>query len=120
MSYLEKARDIYKLMGEGKMIDAFDKYYHKDVVMHEATGEIREGKVHNRAFQLKWMESIETVHDGGGKNIIADEANGITMVEAWTDFTPKGGERRKVEEVCVQKWKDGQIIYERFYYNMPG
>jgi len=24
-----------------------------------------------------------------------------------------------MEEVAVQKWKDDQIIYERFYYNMP-
>lgn len=120
MSYLEKAKDIYKLMGEGKMIDAFDKYYHENVVMHEATGEIREGKAFNREFELKWMESIEAVHGGSVTNITADETNEITMVEAWTDFTPKGGERRKMEEVCVQKWKDGQIIHERFYYNMPG
>jgi hypothetical protein len=33
---------------------------------------------------------------------------------------PPGGERIKLEEVMVQKWKKGQIIHERFYNNMPG
>jgi hypothetical protein len=28
------------------------------------------------------------------------------------------GKRFKREEVAVQKWQDGLIIYEKFYYSM--
>jgi hypothetical protein len=40
------------------------------------------------------------------------------MVESWMDVTMKDGKRHMMEEVAVQKWKDDQIIHERFYYNM--
>jgi hypothetical protein len=30
----------------------------------------------------------------------------------------KDGKRSTMEEVAVQKWEDGQIIHERFYYNI--
>lgn len=39
MSYLDNARDMYNMLAEGKLLDAFEKYYHADVVMEEATGE---------------------------------------------------------------------------------
>ncbi len=40
-----------------------------------------------------------------------------TMVEWSFDMTYKGGQRSKMEQVAVQKWKDGKIIHERFYYS---
>jgi ketosteroid isomerase-like protein len=40
------------------------------------------------------------------------------MVESWMDVTMKDGKRSTMEEVAVQKWEDGQIIHERFYYNI--
>ena len=35
-TYLERAADIYKMMGEGQMLDAFDKYYHDEIVSFES------------------------------------------------------------------------------------
>jgi ketosteroid isomerase-like protein len=55
MSYYDKAKDIYDMSAQGKMLDAFEKYYHKDVVMVEATGEARKGKDANRKFELEYM-----------------------------------------------------------------
>ena len=117
---LERATDIYKMMGEGKMLDAFDKYYHDDVVMQEATGEVREGKATNRAFEEQWMATIQEYHGGGARFITANEEENVTMVEAWADITFKDGNRMTLEEVAVQHWNDeGLIVRERFYYNVP-
>lgn len=44
MSYLEKAKDIYSQLQQGKLLDAFDQYYHDDVVMTEPKGGTRKGK----------------------------------------------------------------------------
>ena len=41
------------------MIEAFEKYYHQDVVMVEATGEVRKGKDYNREFEKKFLGSIK-------------------------------------------------------------
>ena len=118
MSYYDKAKDIYDMLAQGKMLDAFNKYYHKDVVMVEASGETRKGKAANLKFQEDFMSMIKDVHGSGIKVITADEKKAITMVESWMDVTMKDGKRSTMEEVAVQKWEDGQIIHERFYYNI--
>ena len=119
MSYYEKARDIYDMTAKGKLLDAFEKYYHSDVTMVEATGETRKGKEANRKFQKEFMEMVKAIHGSGVRAITSDEKDGTTMVESWMDVTMKDGKRNVMEEVAVQKWKDDKIIYERFYYNMP-
>ncbi len=64
------------------------------------------------------MNMIKDVHGTGVKAITSNEKEATTMVESWMDVTMKDGKRSKMEEVAVQKWKDDQIIHERFYYNM--
>ncbi len=119
-SCLDRATDIYKMMGEGKMLEAFDKYYHDDVVMQEATGDVREGKATNRQFEEQWLASIAEYHGGGARAITSNEEARVTMVEAWADITFKDGNRMMLEEVAVQHWnEDGLIVRERFYYNAP-
>lgn len=118
MSYYDKAKDIYDMSAQGKMLDAFEKYYHKDVVMVEATGEERKGKDANRKFEIEFMGMIKEMHGGGVRSITSNEKEATTMVESWMDITMKDGKRSMMEEVAVQKWKGDQIIYERFYYNM--
>jgi ketosteroid isomerase-like protein len=118
MSYYDKAKDIYDMLAQGKMLEAFDKYYHKDVVMVEATGETRKGKAANLKFQEDFMGMIKDVHGSGVKALTSNEKEATTMVESWMDVTMKDGKRNMMEEVAVQKWKDGQIVHERFYYNM--
>jgi len=120
MKYLQLASDLYQMTGQGQMLEAFEKYYHDDVVMIEANGDTREGKDKNREFQKQFLASVSEVHGGGVDAITSNEETGVTMVETWMDITFKDGNRMKMEEVCVQQWQDGKIIRERFYYNMPG
>ena len=47
MSYLEKVTDIYNLLGEGKAMDAFEKYYAENVNMILEDGKVVEGKIIN-------------------------------------------------------------------------
>ena len=118
MSYYDKAKDIYDMSAQGKSLDAFEKYYHKDVVMVEATGETRKGKDANRKFQTDFMGMIKEMHGTGVRSVTSNEKEAVTMVESWMDVTMNDGKRQMMEEVAVQKWKDDQIIHERFYYNM--
>jgi hypothetical protein len=119
MTYLEKAQDLYRMLGEGNMMDAFEKYYHENVTMIEATGDSFKGKNRNRERMHEWEESVQEMHGGGLGNVTSNEEEGVTMVESWVDITFHGGQRMKIEEIAVQKWEGDQIIHERFYYN-PG
>lgn len=118
MNHIEDAKKIYAMVAQGKVLDAFEKYYHNDVVMVEATGEERKGKDANRKFQEEFMGMIKEVHGAGVKGVAANDRDDITMVESWMDVTMKDGKRSKMEEVAVQKWQGDKIIHERFYYNM--
>ena len=59
MSYLKKAEELYSMIGQGQVLEAFEKFYHDDVVMIEATGEKREGKELNRKHEQQWMSNLK-------------------------------------------------------------
>ncbi|SRR5690606_8518570 len=118
MSYLKKIAECHRMVGEGKILEAFEKYYHDDIVMVEATGEVRKGKDANREFQKQFMSGVKEIHDGGVLSLNSNEEAATTTVETWIEMTFNDGNRVKMEEVAVQKWQDGKIIHERFYYNM--
>ena len=119
MSYYDKAKNMYDMLAQGKMLDAFEKYYHNNMVMIEGTGETRKGKDANRKFQTDFLGMIKEVHGSGVNAVTSDEKAATTMVESWMDVTYNDGNKAKMEEVAVQKWEGDQIISERFYYNMP-
>lgn len=118
MNHIEDAKKIYEMIGQGKLLEAFDKYYHNDVVMVEASGEVRKGKEANRKFQNEFLGMIKEVHGSGLRSVASNDRDDVTMVESWMDVTMKDGNRSKMEEVAVQKWQGEKIIHERFYYNM--
>ena len=120
MSVLENAQKLQEMCGQGQMDDAFEKFYHNDVKVIEApTGEVREGKDAQRAAIAQWKNMVKEIHGGGINSICADEANNTSTAETWVDVTFQDGNRMKMEEVAVQKWQDGQIIEEKFYYHLP-
>ena len=118
MSYLEKIKEMYAMIGQGQLLEAFEKYYHEDIVMIEGHGDVCKGKADNREREQDFVESIETMHGSGVTAFTANEETGVTMVEAWMELTFKGAPMSvRMEEVAVQKWEGDQIIHERFYYD---
>ena len=119
MKYKELVAEMYRMVNSGQPMEAFEKFYHEDSTMIEATGDVRQGKAASREFEQNYLSSVKEFHGGGVINLTSDEDSGITMVEAWADVTFQDGNRMKLEEIARQKWQGDQIIEERFYYN-PG
>ena len=117
MSYIEKAQDIQNKVFSGQLLEAFEEYYHDDVVMIEATGVVREGKDANREAEKSFLASVKEWHGGGVLGITSNEPEGLSMVESWMDVTFQDGSRVKMQQIARQKWQGDQIIEERFYYN---
>ncbi|MEP0986339.1 SnoaL-like domain-containing protein [Ekhidna sp.] len=120
MSLLEKEQELHQMIGEGKMMEAFEKFYADNVVMVEPMLGTTEGKDANRAREQQWLEMVQEVHGGGVTAITSNEEDGLTMSESWMEASYKDGNRAKMEEVSVKKWENGQVVHERFYYTMPG
>ncbi len=114
MTYKEKAQDIYNMMSQGKLLDAFDKYYHENVTMVDGQGK-REGKATCRQYEEKFLDSIAEFHGMEVQNIASDEDKGVVFVENSMDVTFKGGDRTTMAQVSVQQWDGDHIKHEVFY-----
>lgn len=115
MTYKEKAQDIYDKLGQGQLLEAFDQYYHDEVVMTEPRG-TREGKEACREYEVQFLNNVREFHNLEVRNIGSDEKAGTTFVESMMDITFKDGNRVQMEQVAVQQWEGDQIKHERFYY----
>jgi putative lipase involved disintegration of autophagic bodies len=116
MTYLEKAKDIYNLIGQGKLMDAFEKYYAENVVMQELGEEPRLGKEANRKYELDFLESVKEFHASGVISMASNEEQKVVFIENWLDISFKYNIRMKIEQVCVQNWEGDQIVKEVFYH----
>ncbi len=121
MGCFHDAHDLSAMIGQGQLKEAIDKYYADDVEIVEANGDTFNGKEKQKERVDEWQASIDEMHGGGVHSITANEDAGVSTIESWVDVKFKGAPApMKFEEVAVQNWKDGKIVRERFYYNMPG
>ena len=98
----------------GKALEAFDELYAEDVVMQENNAEPFAGKAFNRDREVKFFASIAEVHE---VKVAASAVSGDVSFGEWVlDVTFQGGVRYRIEQVSVRRWKDGQVVHERFYY----
>ena len=118
MTYLERAQDLYDMMSADKTMEAFEKYYHNDVVVVEPDGETRKGKDAQRKAIQEWFAAVEEMHGGETEFVTSNEDDQVTMVQSFADVTMHG-ERMPFREIAVQQWQDDQIIREEFFYFVP-
>jgi hypothetical protein len=111
---LEKISDLNDLVLQGKALDAFDKYYHDDVVMQENENAPVKGKESNRRRELEFFASITEFRAARPLKVTIGEDT--TMVQWQYDYTHKDWGVRNYTQVSVQEWKDGKIIKEQFFY----
>ena len=114
-STAQRDQHLNELILSGKAMEGFEAYYADDVEMQENAEAPRRGKDLNRQFELNFFSSIESFH---GAEVRAQAVSGDVSFSEWMmDVTFKGGQRVKLEQVAVRRWRDGKIVSERFYYN---
>ncbi len=116
MTNLERAQDLYKMLYAGQLLEAFDKYYADDVVMTEVGEEPRRGKSANRAYEEAFVADLAEIHGAEIQAIASNEETGHVFIENSMDMTHAKYGRSNLAQVCVQTWKDGQIVEEKFYH----
>lgn len=112
---LEKISELNDLILQGKAMEAFEKYYHPEVVMQENENPPTIGKAENRKREEEFYSSVTDFR--GAKPLKVTIGEGVSMVEWQYDYTHKEWGVRNYTQVSVQEWKDGLIIKEKFYYN---
>lgn len=116
MSTEKVASRFYDLMQKHD----YKQIYH-DLYSPEATSEEPPGSDWQKAKGMKeieekgkkWNEMVESMHGGScEKPVVAGDYFAVRMS---MDFTPKGGERKKMNELGVYHVKNDKIVSEQFF-----
>ena len=108
--------ELNNMILQGNILGAFDKFYAENVVMQDNDHPQRVGKAENRKFEEAFVANL-TAFRGAKVGTITIIDGGIATIEWWFDYTHKEWGDRNYSQIAVQRWKDGQIVEEKFYYN---
>jgi hypothetical protein len=110
----QKIEELNQLALSGKALDAFEKFYHPQVVMQENENEPTVGKDANREREIEFFNSITEFRGAEVKGITTGD--NLSTVIWHYDYTHKDWGVRKYTQVSVQHWHDGLIVKEQFFY----
>ncbi|NND31340.1 MAG: nuclear transport factor 2 family protein [Saprospiraceae bacterium] len=113
---LEKISDLNDLILQGRALEAFQKYYDENVVIQENELPPTVGKPANLKRHKTFYSSITEFRLAQPLKVTVGE--NISMVEWQFDYTHREWGERHYTQVAVQEWRNGQIIKEKFYYNI--
>ncbi|MEZ4883119.1 MAG: nuclear transport factor 2 family protein [Chitinophagales bacterium] len=113
----ENVEQLNNMILEGKILDAFDRFYADNVVMEDNDTGARVGKKACRQFEEDFVNNLTAFRGAEVKSVLISEEAGIAAIEWNFDYTHKEWGDRNYTQVAVQRWQDGKIVNEQFLYN---
>ena len=111
----QRLNDLFGYIRQGKIIEAMNEFYDKDIVMQENAHLPTKGLAANIERE---KQAISGVKELTGFTVTASGVgDNVTFYESTSDFVTTSGMPGHVEQVSVAKWKNGKIVLERFYYD---
>jgi hypothetical protein len=111
----ERVDALNTMIQQGKIMEAMHEFYADDVVMAENDNEPTVGLAANLEREQAFVDNT-TWYGLELKGIAVGDD--VSMVEWWLDFhNTLYGPRLAFTQVAVQRWRDGKIYDERFYYS---
>jgi hypothetical protein len=103
------------LLNDGKPLEAFDKYFAAEGVMF-ANGEIfATNAAEGRSKQEPFITSATSIC-GKIVDLIVLEEKGVCVFRNRSSFVDSGGKKHQIDGVCWQRWLEGKIVEERYFY----
>lgn len=107
-------KHLNNLVLDGKLMEAFETYYHNDVEMQENDFAPTITKDKNRERELEFLQNITEFR--GAEVMGMAVAGNISTVIWHYDYTHREWGVKNYTQVSVQFWQDGLIIKEQFIY----
>ena len=103
---------LNEMIVAGKLMEAFERFYADDLTMHDG-GDAFAGKDANREREQEFVDSVAKVNE---LTLHASAAEGDVSLSEWTyDVEFESGDRAKWRQVAVRRWREGDVVEERFY-----
>lgn len=106
--------EIKTLVLNGQAMEAFENYYGDDVIMQENDHPPTVGKDANRQRELEFFSKITEFRGLELKSVAFGDD--VIISEWFADYTHADWGKRTYQQVAVQKWQNGKVVHERFYY----
>ncbi|MEM9881513.1 MAG: ester cyclase [Planctomycetota bacterium] len=110
-----RLHELLDTIRNGRIMDAMREFYADDVVMAEPRYGETVGLPANLEREEKFVASVKEFK--GFETPAVAVGDGVGIYENVMDWVDTDGNDVHVEQVVVQKWKDGKIVHERFYYD---
>jgi len=105
------------LIREGKIMEAFEEYYEKDVIIQVNGNAPIIGKEKNRKREMIFLQEIKKLNSAEIQSVtFGGTDDNISMTEWVINIVNKSGEQKTIYRVNVQHWKDDKIISEKLYF----
>ena len=105
------------LIKEGKIQEAFEKYYDEQVIIQVNGNPAITGKEQNRKREMVFLQEIEKLNSAEIKSVtFGGSDDNVSMTEWAINIENKTGETKTIYRVNVQHWKDNKIINEKLYF----
>lgn len=102
----------------GQFLEAFEQWYADSIAMQENLAEPCAGKDANRARMQQFFGMVKEFHSCSLLGTAMSEDRGYSEWEF--DITFNNGQRIRWAQVAVRHWRDGKIVFERFYWDRSG
>ncbi len=95
-----------------ELMDAFEKYYHEDILMQENELKPTIGKAANRQRELEFLSKVTDFR--GARPLKVTAGQDCTMVEWHYDYTHSEGARRITPKSPYKNGKTGKSLKKSF------
>jgi hypothetical protein len=103
------------LLENGENLAVIDALYDERIVQVENDEAPLTGRHTLRQLEMQNLAKVSACQQRI-TTLLVDERQGIVMGEMTIAFTGKTSGPRKLNQAFVQHWRNGKIVYQRFYY----
>ena len=110
-----RIHELLDYVSNGRIMEAMQEFYDEEVVMEEPAYGKTAGLPANLAREQQFVDSVAQFK--GFETPVVTVGDDSSCYENIMDWIGTDGKEVHVEQVAVQRWRDGKIVHERFYYN---
>ncbi len=116
LSITERVEKLNDMIAEGKLLEAFEKFYAEDVNRQQYDDPAIIGKDACRTAEENWVIDITSFKKAAVKNIMIGDT--VSVIEREFEYTHRDKGSQKYTQFSMQVWNcDGQIINEFIHNN---
>ena len=117
MTTVAIAERLVFLCKEGKFIQAQQELYDAAIISIDPDGSRTIGATNMHLKEQRFLDSLEKIHSISFSNPLI--AGWYFTVKLRMEIEIKNIGYKEFEEICVYEARDGKIIFEQFFRNMP-